>query len=217
MSHSTLKVYIAAIVAYQPSHLDAARLFSHPTLKKFFKGLRNIRPPHQPPLPQWPLQLVLNALTQPSFEPMATTNLKLLSLKTSFLVAITSAKCTSKLAALRSDQPFLQFHLDKVTLYPDVSFLPKVVSDFHLNQPVILLILFSSPSTPLECMLHTFDVRRYLAFYIDRTKLFRKASRLFLCFHGPNKGSLASSQTLARWIVQFHWHMNWQAKHHLNP
>ena len=44
-----------------------------------------------------------------------------------FLVAITSAR--------RADTPYLQFHPDKVTLYPDVSFLPKVISDFHLNQP----------------------------------------------------------------------------------
>ena len=69
-------------------------------------------------------------------------------------------------------------------------------------QPIILPSLFLSPSTPLKCMLHMLDVRRSLAFYIDRTKRFRKATRLLLCFHGPNKGSPASPQTLARWIVQ---------------
>ena len=71
---------------------------------------------------QCSLQLVLNTRTRPPFEPMATTTFKLLSLKTLFLVAITSAKCASELAALRSDPPFLQFHPDKVTLYFDVLF-----------------------------------------------------------------------------------------------
>ena len=134
--------------------------------------------------------------------PMATCGLKLLSLKTSFLVAITSAKWASELAALRSDPPFLQFHPDKVTLYFDVSFLPKVVSEFHLSQPIILPTLFPSLSTPLKSMLHTLDVRRSLGFYIYRTKSFRKSQRLFLRFHGPHKGAPASPQSISRWIVQ---------------
>ena len=131
---------------------------------------------------------------------MATCNKKLLSLKTTFLVVITLVKRASELAALRSDPPYLQMHLDKVTLHSDVSFLPKVVSDFHLNQPIILPTLFPSPSTPIKCKLHTLDVKRALAFYLDRTKLFRRSLRLFICYHGPNKG--ASSQTISIWIEQ---------------
>ena len=76
-------------------------------------------------------------LVRPPFEPIVSSNFKLLSLKTSFLVAITSAKRASELAALRSDPPFIQFYLDKVTLFFDVS-LPKIVSEFHLNKPIIL-------------------------------------------------------------------------------
>ena len=44
LSHSTLKVYISAIVAYQPPLSDAARLFQHPVLKRFLKGLHNMHP-----------------------------------------------------------------------------------------------------------------------------------------------------------------------------
>ena len=125
------------------------------------------------------LQLVLSALTKPPFEPIDTCNEKLLSLKIVFLVAITSAKRASELAALRSDAPYLQFHPGKVTLYFDTTFLPKVVSDFHMSQPIVLPTLFPSPSTPLERKLHTLDVRQALAFYIDRAKQFQRSPRLF--------------------------------------
>ena len=160
-----------------------------------------MRPPVRRPLPQWSLQVVLHSLVHPPFEPMATCDLKFLSLKTLFLVAITSACRASELAALRADPPYLQFFKDKVILYPDVSFLPKVVSDFHVNQPLLLPTLFSNPSLDVERTLHCLDVRRALSFYITRTKDFRKVQRLFLCFYGQRKGFAASSSTLSRWLV----------------
>ncbi|XP_078239075.1 12S rRNA N(4)-cytidine methyltransferase METTL15 isoform X1 [Pogona vitticeps] len=202
LSQSTMRVYLSAIMAHQPDDSPSSKLFSHPTVKKFLKGLNNMCPLQQRITPQWSLQLVLNTLIRHPFEPMACIEFKFLILKTAFLVAITSAKRASELAALQADPPFIQFHSDKVTLYFDVSFLPKVVSDFHLNQPIILLCFFKSPSSPLEHMLHTLDVRHALAFYVERTKSIRKSSKLFLCFHGPNKGHPASSQSIARWIVQ---------------
>uniref|UniRef100_A0ABM5F2Z8 Uncharacterized protein n=1 Tax=Pogona vitticeps TaxID=103695 RepID=A0ABM5F2Z8_9SAUR len=138
LSQSTIQVYLSAIMAHQPDNSPSSKLFSHPTVKKFLKGLNNMCPPQQHITPQWSLQLVLNALMRHPFEPMASIDFKFLTLKAAFLVAITSAKRASELSALRADPPFIQFHPDKVTLYFDVSFLPKVVSDFHLNQPIIL-------------------------------------------------------------------------------
>ena len=44
LSQSTLKVYVSAIVAQQPPGSQSAKLLSHPTLKRFMKGLQNIRP-----------------------------------------------------------------------------------------------------------------------------------------------------------------------------
>ena len=198
---ATIKVYLSAIVAHQPHSSDSARLFSHPKLKLFLKGLSNLRPTARSPLPQWSLHLVLYALTRPPFEPLASTDLRLLSFKTLFLVAITSARRASELAALRADPPYLQFFLDKVVLHPDVSFLPKVVSTFHINQPLVLPTLFPKPSSPIEHLLHSLDVRRALAYYTLRTKDFRQSPKLFLCFYGCHKGAPASSQTLSRWLV----------------
>ena len=65
LSISTLKVYIAAIVSFQPRGSPASRLFSHTTVKAFLKGLAHLRPPVKPPLPQWSLHLVLQSLMRP--------------------------------------------------------------------------------------------------------------------------------------------------------
>ncbi|XP_078246058.1 uncharacterized protein LOC140704554 [Pogona vitticeps] len=201
LSVSTLKVYAAAIVVHQPSGSSSAQLFTHPTVKTFFKGLMNARPPVRAPIPQWSLTLVLNALMKHPFEPMSSCDLKFLSLKTLFLVAITSARRASELAALRSDSPYLQFYKDKVVLFPDISFLPKVVSEFHLNQPISLPTLFSDPSSDIERMLHSLDVKRALSYYISRTRDFRASHKLFLCYYGSRKGSAASAPALSRWLV----------------
>ncbi|XP_078249919.1 uncharacterized protein LOC144589350 [Pogona vitticeps] len=201
LSVATLKVYLSAIVSFQPRESPSSRLFSHPTVKAFLKGLSHIRPPFKPLVPQWSLNLVLRALMCPPFEPLATCSLKLLSLKVLFLVAITSARRASELAALRADQPFLQFFNDKVILHTDVSFLPKVVSEFHLNQPLVLPTFFSQPTNETERMLHSLDVRRALSFYVARTKEFRLSPKLFLCYFGHKKGLPASSSSISRWLV----------------
>ena len=84
----------------------------------------------------------------------------------------------------------------------DISFLPKVVSDIDINQPVVLPTLFLSPSMLLECKLHSLNVKRALAFYLHRTKHIRRSPPLLLCYHRPCKGAPASSQSVYRRIVQ---------------
>lgn len=126
----------------------------------------------------------------------------LLTIKTILPVAITSPRRASELAALRVDPPYLQFHPNKVALSPDISFLPKVVTDFHLKQPIVLPTFFLSPSSPLEKTLHSLDVRRALAYYVDRTKSFRTSQRLFVATHGPSRGQAVSSQTISKWLVR---------------
>ena len=50
--------------------------------------------------PQWDLPLVLEALVTEPFEPLELSSLKALSLKTALLLALTSARGVSELAAL---------------------------------------------------------------------------------------------------------------------
>ncbi|MGH0146655.1 UNVERIFIED_CONTAM: hypothetical protein FKN15_038597 [Acipenser sinensis] len=51
-----------------------------------------LRPPIKDVLPEWSLDVVLEALAKAQFEPIDTIELKYLSMKTAFLLAITSAK-----------------------------------------------------------------------------------------------------------------------------
>lgn len=53
-----------------------------------------------------------------------------------------------------------------------------------------------------EATLHILDVRRELAFYLDRTKLFRKSPWLCLSFTEGSRGSAISKQILSIWISE---------------
>ena len=85
-----------------------------------------------------------------------------LSQKVAFMVAITSVRRVSELAVLSCRSPYLVIHRDKVVLRPNPLFLPKMVSDFHLKEDVVLPSLCLKLSHPKEIALHCLDVvRRY--------------------------------------------------------
>ncbi|CAJ0946837.1 unnamed protein product, partial [Ranitomeya imitator] len=117
-----------------------------------------------------------------------------------FLVAITSIRRVSELAALSCRSPFLVLHQDKVVLRPVPSFLPKVVSAFHINEDIVLPSLCPSPVHPLEKSLHNLDVVRAIRVYLARTAHFRQSDPLFVVSEGRQKGLPASKSTVARWI-----------------
>ncbi|XP_068110897.1 uncharacterized protein [Hyperolius riggenbachi] len=57
-----------------------------------------------------------------------------LTLKVSFLTAISSARRVSELQALGCDPPYIHFFPDRVTLKPIEQFIPKVATQFHFSQ-----------------------------------------------------------------------------------
>nr|XP_060627676.1 mediator of RNA polymerase II transcription subunit 19 isoform X1 [Anolis sagrei ordinatus] len=200
LSHSSLKCYLAAVSWFRRKK-GLPSCFSHPLVRMFLKGIANTRPSVAPIPPAWSLELVLSFLTKPPFEPLATTHLSYLSWKTAFLVAITSARRASELCALRVDPPYFRLHKDKVVLQTDVAFLPKVSSFFHMSQEIILPSFFQCPSTPMERTLHLLDVRRALAYYVDRTTSLRKTPRLFIKYRKDMEGLPVSSQRFSSWNV----------------
>lgn len=131
LSHSSIRVYLSALSAYH-TLVDGHSLFSHPLSKRFLRGLLLSHPPVKHTKCTWDLPLVLRCLTRHPFEPAATCDLRLLSMKTLFLVAITSARRVSELAALDSRTEFLSFLPNAVRLSTNGDFLPKMVSTFHL-------------------------------------------------------------------------------------
>ncbi|XP_073211168.1 uncharacterized protein [Lepidochelys kempii] len=175
-------------------------VFPHPMVGRFLKGLERVFPYSRPPVPPWNLNLVLSKLMGPPFEPLAICSLLHLSWKVAFLVAVTSARRVSELRALTSEPPYTVFHKDKVQLRPHPKFLPKVVSQLHLGQDICLAVFFPKPHTdPSHCSLHTLDVRRALAFYLERTKPFRKSAQLSVAER--LKGLPVSAQRISSWIT----------------
>lgn len=200
LSFSSVRVYMAAVLACHPL-IDGLTVFSHPSSKSFLKGLRNSFPLQRPPPPAWDLPTVLCALTRRPFEPMAFCDLRLLSWKMAFLVAITSARRVSELAALRRVPPYLVFLPHAVRLRPNIRFLPKVVSDFHLSADIMLPDFYPSPTSPEQRLWHTLDVRRALLFYLHRTSFPGGEDSLFLGYSGRYARWTISSQRLSRWVT----------------
>lgn len=85
-------------------------------------------------------------MTEPSFEPLRQVSLCLLSFKVLFLIAITSARRISELAALSIRGDLCIFHSDKIVLRLDPTFLPKVNSTFHRAQELVLPNFCPQPS-----------------------------------------------------------------------
>lgn len=167
LSHSSIRVYLAALSAYHVK-VDSFTLFSHPLSKQFLRGLLKVYPSIKTKPVPWDLPLVLRCLTKPPFEPAATTELRLLSWKVLFLVAVTSARRVGELAALDIRQPYLVFLPHSVRLTTNVTFLPKVVSEFHMNSAIILPDFYPEPKNQQERLLHSLDVTRALKFYLHR-------------------------------------------------
>lgn len=166
---------------------------------RFLRGLGKLYPPVQHPAPVWDLSLVPKCRIRPPFKPLTTYSLLHMSMKTAFLIAITSSRWVVEIGTLMA-YPLSWCFLNTVTLWPYPKYLPKVSSKFLLIQPIHLPVFHHKlhPNCQ-EAQLHTLDVRRALAFYlVDKTKSFRKIHKLFLSLADRLKGSAVSNQKLSK-------------------
>ncbi len=96
--------------------------------------------------------MVLRALSQPPFEPLASVDLKELSIKTALLLALASAKRIGDLNAFSVDSDCIRFRPSdcSVTLRPRLGYVPKSLSTPFKTQTVSLSALSSESSTSLD-------------------------------------------------------------------
>nr|XP_014431927.1 uncharacterized protein LOC106732414 [Pelodiscus sinensis]XP_025043439.1 uncharacterized protein LOC106732414 [Pelodiscus sinensis]XP_025043440.1 uncharacterized protein LOC106732414 [Pelodiscus sinensis] len=202
LSLASIRVHVAAVTAfYHP--VQGYLLFSHPMTKRFMKGITNLFPHHTRPADPWDLELVLSTLTTLPFEPLAMCDLHTLSMKVIFLLAITSSRRVSELVALSASFPYTVFTPQGVILCPQLRFLPKVNSQFHINKPIVLPVFHPKPHCSAEqARLHTLDVRHALAFYIQRTKPLRRSRTLLVSMAEHSKACLLSAQCISSIIVE---------------
>lgn len=163
-------------------------VFLHLCTKRFLKGLLCIFPPSRGPAPSWDLQLVLAWLMGKPFEPLVMFPMHLLTWKTAFLVAITSARRVGERAAFRYDAPYLQFRDGDVSPALGISFLPKVVSEFQLSADIFLPTFCPHPTLEEMLRFHSLDVRCALLFYLQLTQPDRMDPNFFVSYAGHSKG-----------------------------
>ncbi len=192
-SHSTLKVFVAAIAAFH-APIAGQSVGRDNSVVRFLKGARRLNPPRPLTVPTWDLPTV------PPFEPLQSTDLRSLSLKTALLLALASVKRVGDLQALSTSPACLEFgpNDSKVVLKPRHGYVPKVLSTPFRAQVITLSAL---PPSEEDRELSLLCPVRALRIYFERSAPFRHTEQLFVSFGNRTKGHPVTKQRLSKWIV----------------
>ena len=199
---NTVKGYITAIsMRHCKVEIDGSShtIANLPAVMTWVRGLAALNPEPRVIVPSWCLEVVLSALKKPPYYPILTADLKHLTLRTVFLLALTSARRASEIHAIRSDT--LQWNPQGVTAYVDASFLPKVASQWHCNQPIYLPAMREDADPELRKLC----VRTCLNAYLKATQNARAVSgvaQLFLCYGKQKLGQPVSKQRISSWMKE---------------
>ncbi|KAL0173832.1 hypothetical protein M9458_029800, partial [Cirrhinus mrigala] len=169
LSPSTLNVYVAAIAAYHDA-VDGASIGKHQLVVR-------LNPPRPHLVPSWDLSVVLQGLWGAPIEPLASVELKFLSLKTALLAVLASIKRVGDLQAFFVKEACLEFGPanSHVILRPRPGNVPKVPTT-----------PFPDPALALLCPVCA------LRLFVDHTRSFRHSEQLFVCYGGHQKGKMLS-------------------------
>ncbi len=187
----SLSGYRAAIGRYHEG-INGLPISRHPRLTSFIAGAFKKNPPCRVLLPAWDLNVVLSVLQKPPFEPMASASIKACTLKTVFLVAITSARRCGEIQALGRKEGFLRTEAAGIRLRTVPSFLPKAATPQFLGQDVFVPSFCSR--NKLLCP------KRAVQYYLKATSD-SGAETLFVAYGGKIKLQSVSKRTISGWIV----------------
>ncbi len=164
---------------------------------RFLKGARRLNPPRPLTVPTWDLPTVLRALKGPPFEPLQSTDLRSLLLKTALLLALASVKRVGDLQALSISPACLEFgpNDSKVVLKPRHGYVPKVLSTPFRAQVITLSAL---PPSEEDRELSLLCPVRALRIYFERSAPFRHTEQLFVSFGNRTKGHPVTKQRLSK-------------------
>ncbi len=199
---TTLRVYVAAIAAQR--ELDEIPLGRHRRMvSAFMRGVRRLRPVRPTAVPSWDLSVVLEGLVTAPFEPLESASERILTLKVTLLLALTSLKRVGDLQAFSVSETSMDFApgLVKVTLRPRPGYIPKVLSTSFRSQVVTLHSFHPPPFASSEDeKLHMLCPVRALKLYVDHSKVWRKSSQLLVCFGAGRRGLATSKQRISHWV-----------------
>ena len=172
-----------------------------PIMKKFLRGALTKHPPIRDYIPSWDLPTVLDALSKPPFEPLDKIPLRLLTLKTAFLVAMSSANRLCELKALDRRPTFCTISQRGVVFRTHPSFRPKVVKSENFNRPMDFTPLVED-SPDSDQSLRAVCVCRSIKRYIEVTNpiLQGNTTQFFVTFQKGRQGKPASKMSIAHWL-----------------
>ena len=154
-------------------------------------------------LPKWNLSVVLNEFTKAPFEPVKDTDLKHLTLKTAFLLALASGKRRSEIHAWVANKVSNLGQWEKVALFPS-DFIAKNQLSRKGSQsvsPVTIPALTTIVDRQFKED-RTLCPVRALRYYLDRTKDLRGSrSLLFISFKKGHTSDIRPA-TLSSWLKQ---------------
>jgi hypothetical protein len=171
-------------------------------IKKFLKGAMIVNPPVRSFVPTWDLPTVLKSLAKPPFEPIDSISLKMLTIKTAFLVAMASASRTCELKAFDRRPLFCTINNRGIVLRVHQSFRPKVIRPANFGKTMAFTPLV--PESPeLEQETRAVCVCRAVATYIKATTpiVQGNCTQFFVSFQkGKKMGKPVAKTTIAHWI-----------------
>ena len=199
---STIDGYRTAIVdTLGPT---AQHIAHNADLHRLLSSFHRDRPKSSRNLPKWNLSVVLNELTKAPFEPMKDTDLKHLTLKTAFLLALASGKRRSEIHAWVANKVSNLGQWEKVALFPSSDFIAKNQLAREGSQsvsPVTIPALTTIVDRQFKED-RTLCPVRALRYYLDRTKDLRGShSLLFISFKKGHTSDIRPA-TLSSWLKQ---------------
>ena len=173
-------------------------------LHRLLSSFHRDRPKSSRNLPKWNLSVVLNELTKAPFEPMKDSDLKHLTLKTAFLLALASGKRRSEIHAWVANKVANLGQWEKVALFSSSDFIAKNQLAREGSQsvsPVTIPALTTIVDRQFKED-RTLCPVRALRFYLDRTKDLRGSrSLLFISFKKGHTSDIRPA-TLSSWLKQ---------------
>ena len=171
-------------------------------LHRLLSSFQRDRPKSSRNLPKWNLSVVLNELTKAPFEPMK--DLKHLTLKTAFLLALASGKRRSKIHALVANKVSNLGQWEKVALFPSSDFIARNQLAREGSQsvsPVTIPALTTIVDRQFKED-RTLCPVRALRYYLDRTKDLRVSRSLLFISLKKGHTSDIRPTTLSSWLKQ---------------
>ena len=199
---STIDGYRTAIV---DTLGPTARHIAHNAdLHRFLSSFHRHGPKSSRNRPKWNLFVVLNELTKAPFEPMKDTDLKHLTLKTAFLLALASGKRRIEIHAWVANKVSNLGQWEKVALFPSSDFIAKnqLAREGSQNVSTVTIPALTTIVDRQFKEDRTLCPVQALRYYLDRTKDLRGSrSLLFISFKKGHTSDIRPA-TLSSWLKQ---------------